>query len=295
VHRAVYQVEEEAVIWDQLVAHITRGLGAVAILLATFWKGDDLMSAEGRKLLTAKLDSAIAAPSRDEAKNVADILRMYFSGRLPPWRFALNVLSFTIVSMLLLMLVYVPLTPQFFTSLTTDPLQRRAVGTQLLFDGFIATCIANYVGFSIFAMRSEHHDFDPVRSLFVDLVVKVLVFIVATAVIYVAYARIHGAFTGSDQAALKAVKPTVLLAAKFQNLTAVYLYSLAISSLPLYIAALAQTMADYPRFSAAIRLAFFWLPFHDRPVRSLAVVLGCFFGLFAMLASMLATAAGRWH
>jgi len=282
------------VIWDQLVAHITRGLGAVTILLATFWKGDDLMSAEGRKLLTAKLDSAIAAP-RDEAKNVADIMRMYFSGRLPPWRFALNVLWFTIASMLLLMLVYIPLAPKFLTSLATDPLQRWEVGTEFLFDGLTKTFLANYVGFSIFAMRSERDDFDPVRSLFVDVVAKVLVFIVATAVIYVAYARIRGTFGGSDWKALYAITPTLLYAAKFQDLTAVYLYSLAISSLPLYIAALAQAMADHPRFSAAIRLAFFWLPFHDKPVRALAVVLGCFFGLFAMLASMLATAAGRWH
>jgi hypothetical protein len=281
-------------IWDELLAHISRGLGAVAILLTTFWKADELLSGDGRKILAARLDSMIEAPSHVAAKTITDVVRIYFSGRLPARVFALNVLWFTIASMLLVLLVYIPLTPKFMTQLMTDPLQRWEMGTEFLFDGLTKTFVANYVGFSVFAIRSERDDFDPVRSLFVDVIVKVVVFIAMTAVIYVLYARIHGSFGGSDWLALRSVKPTLLYAVKFQDLTAVYLYSLAISSLPLYITALVQAMADNPRFAAAIRRTFFWLPFHDKPIRALAVVLGCFFGLFAVLAGMVASAAGRW-
>jgi hypothetical protein len=157
------------------------------------------------------------------------------------------------------------------------------------------TFVANYVGFNVYSLRSEQVDFDPAKSLFVDVVIKVVVFIVLTAPIYVAYANTKGAFTGSTRIALAKVGPTILLAAKFQNLTAVYLYSLAISSLPLYLAALLRAMADHARFSAAVRSVFFWLPFNDKPVRALATVLGCFFALFAMTAGLFASAASRWH
>ena len=279
-------------IWDDTVAHLSRGVGAVAILAVTFWKGDDLLSNDGRKLIAARLEATMAEPSQD-AKGVSDLLRAYFSGRLPAWRFALNVLVFTLASMLLLMIVYVAITPGFFKSLVTDRQQLSAVVSQFLLDGLIKTFAANYIGFSIFAKRLEQGDFDPLKSLFVDVIVKVVAFIAVTALIYQIYAQM-GSFTGSSQKALEAVRPTILAAAKFQNLTAVYLYSLAISSLPIYLAALLHAMAVRPRFSAAIQSMFFWLPFHDKPVRALAVVLGCFFGIFAMLAGTLAIAAGRW-
>jgi hypothetical protein len=282
-------------IWDPIIEHLARVIGSTAILVTTFWKGDDLISSAGRKLLAVRINAAIASPSRTEAKVLSDVVRAYFAGNLPAWRFVLNVFVFTIASMLLLMLIYVPLTPGFFSSLLVDQLQRSEVVTQFLLDGLTKTFVANYVGFSIFAMRSVRDDFDPLKSLFVDIVVKILVFIAATAAIYVAYAHINGAFTGSARRALLAVGPTIVTAAKFQDLTAVYLYSLCISSLPLYLTALVQTMADHPGFSAAVRSIFFWLPFDEKPIRALAVVFGCFFGFFAVLASTFATALARWH
>ncbi len=282
-------------IWDPIIEYFTRATGAVAVLAATFWKGDDVISSEASKWLAARIGERIKTPSHEDARNLSDIVSAYFSGRLPAWRFIRNVFLFTIVSMLVLMLVYVPLTPGFFSSLSTEQLQRSIVFSQFLFEGLLATFVANYVGFSIFAARSSRDDFDPFKSLFVDVVAKILVYIMVTALIYVAYARIKGSFTGSDRAALEAVGPTIVGAAKFQNLSAVYLYSVCISSLPLYLVALARAMADYPRFSAAIRSVFFWLPFGDKPIRAIAVVLGVFFAAFAVIASMFAAAIERWH
>ena len=56
-------------IWDDTVAHLSRGVGAVAILAVTFWKGDDLLSNDGRKLIAARLEATMAEPSQD-AKGV---------------------------------------------------------------------------------------------------------------------------------------------------------------------------------------------------------------------------------
>ena len=116
-------------IWDDLLAHLSRGLGAVTILAITFWKGDDLLSNDGRKLIASRLEATLAEPSQD-AKAVSDVVRAYFSGYLPAWRFALNVLLFTLASMLLLMIVYVSLTPGFFTSLMSDRQQLFNVVSQ---------------------------------------------------------------------------------------------------------------------------------------------------------------------
>jgi hypothetical protein len=278
-------------ILDFILAHASRAVGAVAILVTTFWKGDDLISSDGRKLIAARINGVIAAPG--EAAAIEEMVRAYFSGRLPAVRFAANVMLFTISSMLLLLVIYIALTPNFLTSLINDPMQRSALFSQFFIDGLTKTFVANYVGFSIYSYRSERVDFDPAKSLFIDVVIKVVVFIALTAAIYVAYANVTGAFAGKTATALAAVGPTILLAAKFKNLTAVYLYSLAISSLPLYLAALARALSDYPRFAAVIGSLFFWLPFQDKPVRALATVLGCLFAVFAVTAGIFAAAISR--
>ena len=280
-------------LWDELLAHVTRAVGAVAIVAATFWKGDDLISSEGRKLLASRINGAIVSPGEGVA--IQELVRAYLSARLPAMRFVINVLLFTISSMLLLLIVYIALTPKFMSSLIDDPMQRSELFSQFFIDGLTKTFVANYIGFSVYSLRSERVDFDPAKSLFVDVVIKVIVFIALTAAIYVAYANFTEAFTGKTSTALAAVGPTILLAAKFKNLTAVYLYSLAISSLPLYLAALARALSDYPRFSAAVRGLLFWLPFQDKPVRAMATVLGCFFVLFALTAGMLATTVSRLY
>jgi hypothetical protein len=57
--------------------------------------------------------------------------------------------------------------------------------------------------------------------------------------------------------------------------------------------AVISTMADNPRLSATIRFAF--LAPTTSPCGALAVMLSCFFGLFAVVAGVFAIAAGRWH
>src|SRR4051794_31836310 len=162
---------------------MTRAAGAVAILVTTFWKGDDLISSDGRKLLAARINGAISSPS--EATAIQELVRAYLSARLPALRFVANVLLFTISSMLLLLIVYIALTPKFMSSLIHDPMQRSELLSQFFIDGLTKTFIANYIGFSVYSLRSERVDFDPAKSLFVDVVIKVVVFIALTAAIYV--------------------------------------------------------------------------------------------------------------
>jgi hypothetical protein len=108
---------------------MSRTVGAVAILVGTFWRGDDLISSDGRKLIAARINGAIA--SAEEAAAVEEMVRAYFSGRLPALRFAANVMLFTISSMLLLLVIYIALTPNFLSSLIEDPMQRSQVLQQL--------------------------------------------------------------------------------------------------------------------------------------------------------------------
>ena len=91
-----------------------------------------------------------------------------------------------------------------------------------------------------------------------------------------------------DPIALKAVLPTLRGAATFQNLTGVYLYACAISALPLFVAACVHLMQTNPALSRLVRSFFFFLPFQDRPMRSIAFVLGVFVALFGFVVSVLA-------
>ena len=47
-------------------------------------------------------------------------------------------------------------------------------------------------------------------------------------------------------------------------------------------------LAENPRFADAMRSAFFWLPFEEKPIRALSVVTGIFVALFAVVAALFA-------
>jgi hypothetical protein len=280
-------------LWDDLLSHLTRGLGAIAIIGATFWKGDDLVSEDGRKLISARLDAAISSPDANISRQVAAVARAYFSRRMPALAFIRNVLIFTIAAFLLLLTIYISLIPGFFGQLVSDADARWRFLGRLLGNGFVVTFVTNYIGFSVYAVRVDQADFRAARSLFVDIIVKVAAFIAITAVTYVVYANVYGSFSGSTHLALRAVGPTIIDAIWFRDLTSVYLYSVAISSLPLYLSFLVELMAYSPPFSRFVQLAFFWLPFRDKPIRTLALIFGTFFAVFASATAILVTAATR--
>jgi hypothetical protein len=76
-------------------------------------------------------------------------------------------------------------------------------------------------------------------------------------------------------------------AMRWKDLTAVYLYSVWMSSFPFFMIALIRLMGRDARFSRIVRGIFFFLPFKDRPVRAVVALLAVFVGSTALIASLI--------
>jgi hypothetical protein len=124
--------------------------------------------------------------------------------------------------------------------------------------------------------------------LAIDMIGKVVLFIVVAAMVYIMFAHWAGSFNGSEIMALRAVGSTIAGAASFENLTGAYLYATAISTFPLFLGACIEIMQESPAFSRIVRGAFFFLPFKDKPIRAIAVVVGTFFAMFGVVVTGIA-------
>ena len=94
----------------------------------------------------------------------------------------------------------------------------------------------NYVGFFVFAAIMDKPT--AARSyrmlIAVDLPLRVAVFVLLHAVIYVLSADWFGSFGGSRATALRVVAPTLARSALFGNISGVYLYATLLAALPVY-------------------------------------------------------------
>jgi hypothetical protein len=270
---------------DNFFGFLTRSTVAIVTFLGVFWKGDEsLLSESGRKLLFANLVSSVDTPFHPLI-----IMDRYFSPQLPGLRFVLNVLLFSLASLFLLLFTYITWTPGFWNQLLTDGLARMHFFREVLLYGLPTTFIVNYLGFmgySYFAHSGTNMVNLKVRHiLIIDLLARVALFVAVTTIIFIAFAHFTDeAFLGSKVRALKSVGPTLAYAAVFQDLSGVYLYATAISAFPLFVGACIEAMQESPPFSRLIRGVFFFLPFADRPIRSVAVVVGTFFAIFSAVA-----------
>ncbi len=276
-------------LWDEALASVTGASGAAAIIAATFWKGDNLISKVGRKRISAALQSKLDEPMRGNAAEAFDLMRLYFSNEIAAWRFARNVLVFTSASLAILMIVYVSVVPGLFSQLLDDGDARSRLLRQFFGNGLGVVLVVNYFAFSLYAMRAGNlRQYSPMRTLAVDVVLKIIAFILCTALTYLLFAYYFDAFAGDTTLALKAVGPTIWEAIFFRNLTSVYLYSVAVSSFPLFLSAAMAALAENPRFAGVVRSVFFWLPFEEKPIRALSVFAGIFVAFFAVVAALFA-------
>jgi hypothetical protein len=258
----------------EAVEQLTRGASAVIILLGAFWKGDNLLSEGGRKQMYEALSSTTQSTVRTLA-----IVDRYFSDNVPTRRFMLNTLIFSCAALLLLLIAYISLIPGMWTSLREDSFQRSEFLAQIVGNGLPVVFVVNYLGFVAYAQIHRPQfgrNISAVAALALDMAIRILLFLVTTAIIYVLFADLAGSFKGDDILALRAVGPTLMDAATFRNLTGVYLYACAISALPIFLAAIIELMQRSPLVSKIVRGIFFFLPFENRPLRSIAVVLGVF-------------------
>ena len=254
---------------------LTFALGVGGIL----WKGDEAISAEARKWLTNWLKRLTAdSPKQNLANIFASGFDRIFGCNYT--RFVATSIAFSFLANLFFFLTYLIVHPAFFWSLVEDEFQRAAVVRQfsiiVVFVNIAADCICIAYCREVVAQMQRRWSWWRVQWYLVkDVLMKTLFFIAAMAFVFVNFAVTHGAFAGEPLSALMAVPPTLWRGLRFENLTAVYIYSAFVSSFWLWsyvTSALAfRSIAVVPK---ALDILKFVLPLEEKPVRSMAVVMG---------------------
>lgn len=163
-------------------------------------------------------------------------MERYFSTRMPATRFLANVLIFSLGALLPVLALYVLLTPGFASALAQGGPHLRLFLRQIVANGLPVILATNYVGFFLFALTHDRHygDRDPAIFIAIDVIVRITLFIVLHAAIYVLSADWFGSFGSDRTVALRVVAPTLSRSALFENISGVYLYATMASALPLY-------------------------------------------------------------
>ena len=166
-----------------------------------------------------------------------------FSLDLPFRVFARNTALVSLACLIPLTLLYVALTPGFGALLAQGgpPLWRFL--RQIVTNGLPVVFAVNYVAFLMFARMNAARPGagDPALVVPIDMLARLVIFIVLHAVIYVVSADWFGSFGGSRSTALRVVAPTLARAALFENLSGVYLYATLLGAVPVYAAALERS------------------------------------------------------
>lgn len=194
----------------------------------------------------------------------------YFSLEMPFTRFLRNVAAVSLLALIPLLVIYVSLRPGFTAMLIENPTALSRFLRQVVTNGLPIVIAANYVGFFRFARAFDRPNAIRSRFGFVlgDMALRLIVFFVLHAVIYVVSADWFGSFGGDRITALRTVAPTLARSALFENLSGVYLYATLLGALPIYVQVLdrARRPTDAaapahrrirPMLAALVLLAFF--------------------------------------
>lgn len=202
-------------------------------------------------------------------------MERYFALEMPVVLFARNTLIVSVLGLVPLLFLYIVLTPGFASHLMSSGPALGRFMRQVLTNGLPVVFIVNYVGFFLFAWMNTQRPDGQVRALIllIDLPLRVILFIVLHAVIYMISADWFESFGGSRLTALRVVGPTLARSALFENLSGVYLYATLVSALPLYVHA----------FSGTNRARA--LPGRLGPI----LAAGALFGVFTLLLTLAAT------
>lgn len=160
----------------------------------------------------------------------------YFALDTPFHRFAANTLIVSCLSLAPLLLLYVLLTPGFAALLLDNRVALGRLLRQVATNGLPVVFVINYISFFIYALVTERTPCttSPTIILLGDLSLRVIAFVGLHAFIYVLSAGWFGSFGGDRMLALRVVGPTLVDAARFGNISGVYLYSTLASALLLY-------------------------------------------------------------
>ncbi|MFP7675630.1 hypothetical protein ACG74X_20030 [Marivita sp. S0852] len=166
-------------------------------------------------------------------------MQRFFSTKMPGVQFVVNVLVFSLIGLLPVLIVYVLRAPGFASALMDGGPTLSRFLRQVLTNGLPVVFFVNYVGFFLFAVLNakDTNSRDPAVFILFDVVTRVALFLVLHAFIYVLSASWFGSFGGSRSTALSVVAPTLARSALFENISGVYLYATLVSALPLYATA----------------------------------------------------------
>jgi hypothetical protein len=271
---------------EELTGLVSRGAVAAGLYLGALWKGDDFLSEAGRKQLYASLVEGTRTPGV-----AVGLMNRWFGDGVPGGRFVRNIALFSLASLGVLLAIYLARVPGLWGALVESAAAREPFLRQVLSGGLPVVLAVNFFGFMAFAVATRGaaaRGQGAARLLLRDVGLRVALFVGLTGLYFLASAALWGSFGGDPMAALRALGPTLLLAATFGDLTGVYLYAAALASFPLFVAGAIEAMQRSPALSRLVRGAFFFLPFQDRPVRAVAAVLGVFLALLATAVSLVA-------
>ena len=275
--------------FESTLALVQTAVAPAILVGVALWNSDKVISEDGAKRLYGKIEQTSDNPSESPISAVIEsFLNRYFSFNDGPWKFLVNVALLTTVSLLFFLAIYTYRTIGLFDQLFTRGFIRQFLG-----NGFVVTFIVN--AFALFSYRFM------VRLLvtgsiavnlwivLIDLILKILLFIVATGFTYVVLASVGDAFNGDWLAALHAVPITISQAIRFRNLTSVYMYSLVMSSFPIFVVIMIKILALEPRAAKMFAGLLYWLPFKFKPLRAISTVFAAFCGVLAVLTALLVT------
>lgn len=272
-------------------ATLAQSAFAPALLVGLFYGSDKLLStAASKSIAEAIMD--VAAQPKDSKWSAAlqEFLAEHFPPKGNPGKFWFSVLLSTLVSLLVVLAIYATRTSGLVGQLLTPGFLRQFIG-----NGLLITLLVN--AFAYWQYRNLLRSFiskSILRNLLwilADLCAKAILFIALTTIIYCIFALTSHAFGGSLESALRAVPITIHEALFFRNLTSVYIYSLMLSSFPIFLAIIVKMFILHPAFARASQRILFFLPLAEKPVRAAAIIFAFFAGLFCLIVSALISPA----
>ncbi|MEP1446353.1 MAG: hypothetical protein ABJK37_09615 [Paraglaciecola sp.] len=280
---------------NDILTSFSVSLASILVVCAVLWKADDvLLSSSGATIIYKSITATVNNPETSEISKVIDnFINGYFLPKKGYTRFFKNVFTLTFASLLIALSLYTAKTVGLFDQLLTTGFLGQFFG-----NGFVVTYFVNLMVFLSYPVLIEQISMSNARTsifiLILDVLIKILIFLALTALTYIFFADFYGAFGGSKLNALKSIPPTMHLAVQFNNLTSVYLYSIILSSFPIFVVVIINLMRTNPNLSRIIRQILFWLPFEAKPLRAISIVFSLFMGLFLLILSLIFSLIGYW-
>jgi len=171
-------------------------------------------------------------------------MEKHFNINMPFWRFARNTLIVSCLGLFPLLLLYIALTPGFGAMLLNNGLAFSRFFRQVVTNGLPVVFAVNYVSFFLYAasVAKQPEDAAHARLLVIDLLARVIIFVLLHGLIYFVSADWFGSFGGDHWLALQVVGPTLVRSAFFENISGVYLYATLVSALPLYVTVIDRSL-----------------------------------------------------